>query len=223
MSEHHIWDEGSRLWPSPSENSGAEPLLGCHPAKPAWLGASVPVPGYGHPSLTRPVPRMAGTPHLAAVGWRSSSPKSSPRSRGERRLLRAPWQRRQKKWVSWRRSSAWGCGMAGGASRALARWPHSSRPGVSAAEGKQEKKGQFGRSGHPLASHGIPSTHGMSCGRFLLPTASPKKTDVNLCPPNHDGFFAAHPFPQTGCGTHWYPREHRARRGDALGVSATSR
>lgn len=137
----------------------------------------MPVSGCGHPSLARPVLSMAGAPHLAAVGRRSSSPKSSPRSRGERRLLRVPWQRRQKWQASWRRSSAWGCGRAGGASRALARWPHSSRPGVSAVEGKQEKKGQFGRSGHPLASHGSPvpaSTHGMSSSRSLLPTEPPK-------------------------------------------------
>lgn len=198
MSEHHSWDGGFQLWPPPSENPGAELLVGCQPAKSAWLGASMPVPGCGNPSLARLVPCMVGVPHLAAAGRRSRSPKSSPRSRGERRLLRVPWQRRQKWRVSWRRSSAWGCGRAGGASRALACWPHSSRPGVSAAEGKKEKKDQFGRSGHPLASHGSPapaSTHGMSCGRSLLPTESqknltstspPKTMTVSLQPiPSH--------------------------------------
>lgn len=136
MPEHHRWDGGSQLWLPPLENPWAEPLVGSHPAKPACLGASVPMPGYRHPSLAHPIPGMAGASHLVAAGQRSSSPKSSPRSRGERRLLRVPWQRWQKWWTSWRRSSAWGCGRAGGASRALARWPHSSKPGVSAAEGK---------------------------------------------------------------------------------------
>lgn len=133
-----LWDWGrdnrcdvraSQLgWGAPlSENPRAEPLVSCHPAKPRQQA----------PLSRPPHSRQGRGPHLAAAGRKSSSPKSSPRNRGERRLLRVPWQRRQKWRVSWRRSSAWGCGRAGGASMALACWPHSSRPGVSAAERKQ--------------------------------------------------------------------------------------
>lgn len=51
------------------------------------------------------------------------------------------------------------------------------------------------------------------------PHKPPPKADFNLSSKNHDCFFAAHPFLQTGCGTCGYPRECRACRGDALGVS----
>lgn len=168
ISEHHSWNGSFQTWPLPSENPVAGALVGCHTAKPVWLGPACPWVPSCHP----PCPVHGRGPHLAAAGRSSSSPKSSPRSRGDRRLRWLPWQRRQKWWASWRRSSACGCGRAGGASKALARWPHSSRPGVSVAEGTQEKNGQFGRLGHPLASHRSPAptnTQGMSCGSSLLP------------------------------------------------------
>lgn len=187
---------------------------GCHTAKPVWLGPACPWAPSCHP----PCPVHGRGPHLAATGRSSSSPKSSPRSRGDRRLRWLPWQRRQKWWASWRRSSACGCGRAGGASKALARWPHSSRPGVSVAEGTQEKNGQFGRLGHPLASHrslAPTNTQGMSCGSSLLPAETQKNltstsaTTISLQPiPSH-----------TGCETHGYPR---VCRDDFFRVLATS-
>lgn len=55
--------------------------------------------------------------------------------------------------------------------------------------------------------------------RVSTPHKAPLKPDFNLSSKNHDCFFVAHPFLQTGCGTCGYPRECRACRGDALGVS----
>lgn len=79
---------------------------------------------------------MAEGSHLEGAGRRSSSPKSSPSSCADSRFLQAAWQRWPKCRMSSCSSSVWGCGSAGGASRAWARCPHSSTLRVSAAEGR---------------------------------------------------------------------------------------
>ena len=87
------------------------------------------------------------------------------------------------------------------------------------SRGGKEKKVQFRRLGHPPASQGSP-VHKLWW--VSTPCRALENPDLNLSPRSRDCFFAAHPFPQTGCGTCGYSRDTRAHRADALGLSDPS-
>lgn len=90
--------------------------------------------------------------------------------------------------------------------------------GLCSREDTGKKNGQFGRSGHPHASHGSPaptSTQGMSCGSSLLLL----ETQKNLTSASPNTIFLQ-PIPfQTGYGTCGHPR---VCRDDFFRVLATS-